>query len=462
MKRSGMIMYAVLVITALMMVITASLLFWVRAEQNASTVDSGREQAYQAAMSGLREMITAVQTTGSASELRDEPDLFRDRLVMDDGVNRWYFTIYAYNPTDPDHVRYGLVDEASKINVNVADPDLLTAAIQAADPAGNYDARSLTANLMDWRDKDDELYSATAGAEQAYYDRLGYVCKNGMLRTIDELLLIRGFDAQLVYGEDVNLNGLLDENERDQRESFPFHDDGDDELNRGLRSLLTAVSYEPNTDSRGNRRVAMDSDPAALAQAGLSEQTVEFIKAYRQDRNEFSHPVELLNMTYEPKQRGRGPNRRGQPRRIESGITPANVDLVLDRLTVNRGRLLMGLVNVNTAEAKTLECLPGISDNLAGDIVAHRATLTPERKRSVAWLLQENLLDVETFKKVAPSLTTRSYQYRAMIVGFGRPAGGFRIFEAVVNVAGEVGLIYLRDLTHVGLPFALDQDLQEY
>jgi len=51
--------------------------------------------------------------------------------------------------------------------------------------------------LIDWMDPDDEP-TGGEGAENDYYKTRGYQCRNGPLDSIDELLLIKGFDRDLV------------------------------------------------------------------------------------------------------------------------------------------------------------------------------------------------------------------------------------------------------------------------
>lgn len=52
--------------------------------------------------------------------------------------------------------------------------------------------------LIDWIDVNDEV-SGTAGAEEDTYRERGYGVKNGPLDSIDELLLVKGFDKDLLY-----------------------------------------------------------------------------------------------------------------------------------------------------------------------------------------------------------------------------------------------------------------------
>lgn len=60
--------------------------------------------------------------------------------------------------------------------------------------------------LIDWMDVNDDM-TGTAGAEEDTYRNLGYHVKNGPLDSIDELLLVKGFDKEVLY--DQNLSGYL-------------------------------------------------------------------------------------------------------------------------------------------------------------------------------------------------------------------------------------------------------------
>jgi general secretion pathway protein K len=51
--------------------------------------------------------------------------------------------------------------------------------------------------LIDWLDSDDTV-TGEEGAEEDYYKQRGYHCKNGPLDSLDELLLVRGFDKELL------------------------------------------------------------------------------------------------------------------------------------------------------------------------------------------------------------------------------------------------------------------------
>ena len=60
--------------------------------------------------------------------------------------------------------------------------------------------------LIDWLDPDNDT-TGSDGAEDDYYKQQGYRCKNGPLDSLDELLLVRGFDNELLT--DKNLKSYL-------------------------------------------------------------------------------------------------------------------------------------------------------------------------------------------------------------------------------------------------------------
>jgi DNA uptake protein ComE-like DNA-binding protein len=457
MRRRGVVLVAVLIVAALVAVIAASVMFRMRAEVAASAANTRGEQASEAALSGIARAVTVLKASAGDSKLwYDNPDLFQNVLVADDASNKWYFTVYADPPEGQTTPRYGLTDEASKINLNTAPQAVLLA-------LPNMTAE-LVDCLLDYRGGGTE--PRADGAKQDYYDQLPspYVIPQGPLSTLEELFLVKGFNAPAVWGEDANFNGILDPNEDDGDATFP-PDDHDGRLNTGLRGVATVYSSEPNTDQSGKARVNISGDAAALKSIpGISQETAQFIQLYRAEGNTFKHPSELLELRYQLKEAPKDVPGLKQGSWIESKVTGAELATVLDRLTIatDPKKPITGLVNVNTAPPEVLAALPGLDPNLAQQIVDARRDMESDAKASIAWLYTQNLLDAAAFKSVAPYLTARSYQYTVRCIGFGVPCGRYRVIEAVVDVSGKSPrVVYLRDISRLGLPFALDVDSME-
>jgi len=444
-----------LVVVALGAMLGASLLFRTRAEARAVSAGLEGHQAWSAAMSGIARAITVVSANRyDPSAWQDNADLFGDQLVTDDGTTTWRFTVFApARDSEAELPRFGVTDENGKINLNVARSEMLLAL------PGMDEQR--TESLLDWRDPDDE--PRPNGAEQAFYETrqpTPYRCRNGPLLTVEELLLVKGFDGTVLFGEDANRNTRLDPPEDDGDERFP-PDDGDGTLNRGLIHELTTFSYELDVDSEGKPRININGgkdDLQRLADTALPEQTRHFIEMVRAEGVTFQHPVQLLDMTYTLRKDHQGYPDGAKGTVVTSGVTAENIDVVLDRLTTQAGRgnrpaLRMGLLNVLTAETRTLALLGGIDENQAERIVAERANLEPDSRSTVAWLLRNGLMEPATFQAVVPLLTARASQFRIRSVGYSEPGGRFCVIEAVVDLAlGSPRILYLRELTRLGMP----------
>jgi hypothetical protein len=448
----------VLVMVAIMSIVAVGGLFLAQAEVTASAASAEGLQARAAAMSGIYRAVAVLGEAPAAVESwYDNPDLFQDQPLVADDADGWRFTIFADNPADPANPRYGLEDEAGKISLNTADADTLTALGLTTEQADC---------LLDYVDREDPAEVRPQGAEQEYYDALPrpYRIKNGPLSTLEEVLLVKGFSGRDVFGEDANRNGLFEPNEDDGDESFP-PDDRDGRLDRGLRAVATPLAYEPDVAADGSPRVninaAGEDEIRALADVpGLGEELVTFLLAARKQKVRFPDPSALLEMRIEVEQerRGRGGRRFTVKRELSSGITADNLDAALDQLTAGgvqlMGRqMLIGRVNVHTAPREVLAAVPGLDGETADRIITARGELDSASARTVAWLYTQNILSRQAFKKVAPRLTARGFQYRVRSFGY-RPGGGrFCVLEAVVDLAGgEPRIRYLRRLTRLGVP----------
>jgi hypothetical protein len=447
-SRDGFVLVAVLVVVMLGSMVALSLMYRLRAEETAVSAGAGGEQAWAAAMTGLQTAIQVIMNSEPGSvEWRHAPDVFREQVVWDDGADRWFFTLYSAGDSFSGELNYGLSDEAGRLHLNEATEEMFENIPRLTTPRIHA--------LLDFRDADD--VPEPEGAEQEYYDGLAtpYRIHNGPFRTVDELLLVRGFSPQLVYGEDANMNFRLDPNEDDGDELHP-PDNSDGELDLGLRRHFTVSSYEFNLDNDGNERINLNDPVELLYDFELPQTALDYLDALYANNLELEHPAELLEA------QGTFQNPSGSTVELESGIGKDELPMLLDRYTATYQQRFDGLINVNTASARVLSTVPGIDETLAESIVAARRYLTPEQRRTIAWLYAEDVVDADLFKKVAPYLTARSFQFRCHVLGYGLPSGRYRIAEAVIDVAGDVpAIIYLRDLTRLGIPFPITLRLEE-
>ncbi len=190
-------------------------------------------------------------------------------------------------------IRFGLVDESGRININ----QLLQFGLEEAETREILmylpDMTEEVADaILDWVDDDEEprLY----GAESDYYSALDppYSAKNAKFESVDELLQVAGVTPEFLYGEDTNRNGLLDPNEDDGDQSPPF-DNADGALNPGWAAYLTVDSRELNLRSDGSPKIYVNegvlTDLYDTLEEEFDEDIARFIVAYR-----MNGPVEPL------------------------------------------------------------------------------------------------------------------------------------------------------------------------
>jgi DNA uptake protein ComE-like DNA-binding protein len=439
--RRGFILVGILVLVMLISMIAVSLLFRLRAEDTAASAGMGAEQAWAAAMAGVREaMRVAVAARPGSIEWQDNPGAFRQRFVYDDGADQWFFTVYSRAGSDSlEEIRYGLTDEGGKLNLNHADfTDFSHFPGLEAAPAA-----ALQTYLRSPRSSSNTVETAEGELLPPPVSEAA----SGPFDSLDQLLQVEGFSPGLLYGEDYNQNWRLDPNEDDGDERFP-PDNSDGKLDLGLRRLWTVYSYELNEDNDGMPRANLNEPRESLPAAELPEALTNFVAAARIAKIQFAHPADLLEATVKV------PDGKGGQTEIHSGVGREELPAVLNHFTTSRDYRQPGLINVNTADIPVLASVPGIDGPLAEAIVSTRVGLTPERRATIAWLFQEGVVDAARFKSIAPHLTARSFQYSFHSVGYAVPSGRFRVLDVTIDLAGgEPRVISLRDLTRLGMPF---------
>ena len=323
---------------------------------------------------------------------------------------------------------YKLVDEASKLNLNTATLDMLQM-LPRMTP-------ELAAAIVDWRDADDTV--TTGGAESETYGRLNppYLCKNAKFDTLEELHLVAGADREILFGNDINLNGVLDPNEASINNSAFSSTIRSGNVDPGLLEYLTVYSRQPNTgtNSSGLEIINVSDTGSTNLQARLQE-------VFGQERAQ-----QILALVGASAATGFNSLLRFF---LQSGMTPEEFGKIADGLSVTNAAFTEGLVNVNTAPAAVLACLPGIGGtDKADQLVAYRRSNSSELT-SVAWV--SKVLDQASELAVGPFITTRSYQYSADVAALGPYGRGYRRTLFVFDTSqGDSKIVYRRDRSRLG------------
>jgi len=280
---------------------------------------------------------------------------------------------------------------------------------------------------LDWRDKDRR--PEPGGAEDAHYERLRfpYASRNSDLATLHELRLIRGIDKRTFYGEDANLNGLLDDHENDGDESHP-PDDGNGELELGLAGLTTTYSYELNRRGDGQERVNLnEADESQLGkELNLSQGLAKGVVS-RRSNPRFRSVFDLLEVKPENTSKKDAASEKDKV----TSFTLKWIAENLDNMTLDKEQRLKGRINVNTASRPVLLTLPKMNEQTVAAIVAYRASDAGPVRR-IGDLFISNTLNEEQFKAIAQKLTVRSNVFEVTSRGY-RVGGVEQTIVAVID-----------------------------
>ena len=440
-REGGVALVVVLWIAAILTALLYAFLSRSRVEYALAAGFGDEKKAEQLAWSAIEAGRAAALNHLKGWHALSDPEWSHDELrffevPLGDGA----YTLLHPTYGDERRVLWGLDDEASKINLNAAPKDVLVKLPRVT--------QEIADAILDWRDADST--PGAGGAEDAYYLALDppYRCKNQPFETLEELLLVKGVTPEILYGEDVNLNGRLDKNENDGEDSYP-PDNKDGKLDPGLWPLTTVWSADRNESVDGEARASLNTGTLQqLTAAGLTNAEAQAVLAGRL-AGPWRSVAALL----------------GEPGRPPV-LTADRFRQVVDNLSIVDGETLPGLVNINTAPKQVLLALPGMSEELALEIMAYRAVQGTDLS-TMAWLL--DLLEPAEFQPFAHLITFRSYQFRMHAVGrLGTPYAtasreetterprAFKRMVAVVDLLAEPRprLVYWKDATRWGMPYA--------
>ena len=142
---------------------------------------------------------------------------------------------------------------------------------------------------------------------------------------------------------------------------------------------------------------------------------------------------------------------------VRSGMKADEFAKIVDALTVKTGDYLTGLLNVNTAGAAVLACVPGIGTDKAATLITARQSRTT-KDTNIAWVA--DALGAEGAVQAGPYLTGQSWQAGADVAAVGRHGRGYRRTKFVIDAStGTPRIIYRRNLAPLG--WALGSEVRQ-
>jgi type II secretory pathway component PulK len=436
--RDGSVLIIVLWISlglvALALYFAQSMNFELRASDNRVSAQAA-DQAIEGAVRYVNYLLTTQIANGSNGCVPDPNGYVREAVLVGD-ARFWLIGRDTNTPVGPGTLCFGLVDEGSKLNLNVAPSNGIVWL-----PRMTTD---LTQAILDWRDTNG------SGPTVMYYgmQQPSYQCKSDPFETVDELRLVYGATMDILVGEDANRNGILDPNETDENQNSL--------LDPGVLEYFTVYSREPNTNkvlinpanvnSGGPLDVLLRN---ALGAARANQILGRFRTASpgggRSTNVVISPPVPIASplQFYLRASSGSGGMTSDEFASVSTNLT-----------TVPASRpYIEGRVNVNTASAAVLACLLNGDTAAAQQLVNYRR-VNSTSLGSIAWVItalgQSFSNDIQALQSW-DNMTTQSYQFTADVAALGPHGRGYRRVKFVFDTSsGTPQIVYRQDLTQLG------------
>ena len=216
---------------------------------------------------------------------------------------------------------------------------------------------------------------------------------------IDELLNVEGVTEGLLYGDPSNDDDA-------PLNPFAAFDAAPDA--RPLADLITVYSFDPivqtavdEPESRGRQRLRLTDGWNDDLEQGVAERlgddAARAFGAMFREESELTNASDLVRAM------------------IDRSIPTEQWGAALDLFTFASGDYEYGRVDINRAPEPVIACLPGMTEQLASDLVADREGLDTDQRRRLTWPLERGVVDQEAFQQMAGWITTRSLQWRLTI-----------------------------------------------
>jgi type II secretory pathway component PulK len=291
---------------------------------------------------------------------------------------------------------------------------------------------------------------------------------------------------------------------------------------RGWADYLTLYSAEKNVRSDGSARINLNQDDLQTLHDQLvevfSEEWADFICAYRlygpaassdttqaeaasdldldltqQAKTKINQVLDLIDAKVTMAQAGgqsgaqSGGSQQGgqnnQSRTIASPFTGEVLAMgtylpsLMDACTAVDAQVIPGRININVAPREILLGIPGMSEEIADQIISSRedqtstattgttggtstnngTTSSNSAHDSETWILSEGIVTLDEMKSLMPYVCGRGSVFRAQIVGYFQGGGPASRSEVIFDATGTEPLVlFWRDMSHLGRGFSLE------
>jgi len=341
--------------------------------------------------------------------------------------------------------------------------------------------------ILDFIDPDDE--ARESGYESNHYGSKSppYNAKNGPLDSLDELLLVEGVTPELLFGLDINRNGILDDTEA----SLGGVSSTEAEMELGWANYLTLYSKENNRTGEGLPRININAEDLDQLYDDLKstfdDDWVNLILIYRLEGPSETVPNEEdgdvvvtgAEVPFEVPENAEsqftfveGTDADGNDVFVASPLRYLEMGPVLpiamQSLTVYEGASIPGRINIMQAPRVVLAGIPGMDEELLEEIITVREYELDDpnfldiNRKYETWIMAEALTGfgeagVIKMKALMPFICAKGAVYRTEIVGYFGDGRGTSRAEAVLDTTVPVPQVLLwRDKSHLQTGYSVE------
>lgn len=245
-NKDGIALIMVLWILAILMVIVLSTSYMTTTETHATISFRTSVEERFLAEAGIEKAII---------------ELFYRRFNPSDTENIWRIDCTPYKvETDNGYAIVTITDESAKVDINKAS-DIILRNFFSNLGIDEDEVDTIVDSIMDWRDPDD--LHRLHGAESDYYMSLPnpYKAKNSDFDAVEELLLVKGIDREILYGDE-DRQGII---------NFITVHSETDKINIKTAPREVLLSIPGVTPDMADTIISLRNDPAVNLQQALGK-----------------------------------------------------------------------------------------------------------------------------------------------------------------------------------------------
>lgn len=397
----------------------------VRTQMQVGSLEFGRTQAWWAARAGIEKARVKLANLkpgplGESDKLFNDPASFKDQKV-----GRARFSLIVPPADAQARPRYGLLDEASRVNINVVDEASLLRFKSMTD--------EMAQSLLDWRENG--LVPRPKGAKDEYYLSRPepYHVKSGPFTSLRELSLVRGWErvTNMVW-PDLYKKFASRKARGEEIRSFQEMTPRDA---RNILMNLTIWSMDIDLAPDGQDKMDLATAPLGEIRKRLPDLSDLEAQSIVQKRvtGGFGSPLDLLIIPPPP------------PATASPIFDLRRAGGLMDYFTLGQaGQRRPGMININTASREVLLTLPGFEENLVSQILNARKAKPFHGPGELAAM---NGMNEDLFRRVYPLITVRCGRFHVFSQGVEPLSRACVTIEAALAVRGRrARIIYWKEL----------------